>query len=245
MTDIPATDRSRGRGFTLVELLVVLALIAVLVAILLPALNAARRVAQETVCAVNVRTLAQTAVSFATDHDSRLPNMGTSDVTTFDGGEPRPYFISRTWRDHLLHNYSFDRDNLYSPTNPRWNHDSFWNYNSNTTVISYFYFGNRPGLEASAYAGISSHDPDAFSPVFPRKLTEHAYAPYLVTDMNREYHGSFTSPSDPHRWGANHLYVAGDTITISHAGARDGSVQLIDGQNVHERFNYSSVDYFW
>jgi len=50
---------ANSRGFTLVELLVVIAIIAILIAILLPVLNRVRQQAQQVKCQANLRTIGQ------------------------------------------------------------------------------------------------------------------------------------------------------------------------------------------
>ena len=60
-------------GFTLVELLVVIGIIAVLIALLLPALNGARRAANDTVCSNNLRQLSTAYMMYTTVWKGVLP----------------------------------------------------------------------------------------------------------------------------------------------------------------------------
>ncbi len=66
------------RAFTLIELMVVIAVIAVLVGLLLPALGRARGAARSVVCLARLRTLAQTGVMHAESNRGRLPRSSHS-----------------------------------------------------------------------------------------------------------------------------------------------------------------------
>ena len=64
---IPGRPYDR-RAFTLIELLIVIALIAVLIAILVPALNRARKQALQVKCAANLRAIGQGVLYYAQDN---------------------------------------------------------------------------------------------------------------------------------------------------------------------------------
>lgn len=70
--------RPAPRGFTLVELLVVIGIIALLISILLPALNKARAQANVTKCAANMRSAVQALHIYTTEFKGWLPGPHTS-----------------------------------------------------------------------------------------------------------------------------------------------------------------------
>src|SRR5690348_4417738 len=64
------------RGFSLVELLVVIGIIALLISILLPAVNAARERGNQLKCLANLHSISQAAEMHVLDHHGYLPAAG-------------------------------------------------------------------------------------------------------------------------------------------------------------------------
>lgn len=96
----------RRSGFTLVELLVVIGIIAILVGILLPALNKARRAAQETQCMSNLRQFGFGFQIYADANQGFLPEDGP------DGSNTGSQFIGRTGPNES----AYDSNGNYIPT---------------------------------------------------------------------------------------------------------------------------------
>jgi prepilin-type N-terminal cleavage/methylation domain-containing protein/prepilin-type processing-associated H-X9-DG protein len=67
------TQHRVRRGFTLVELLVVVSIVGLLVALLLPAVQAAREVARRSKCALNLKQIALATTSYADVWGGTLP----------------------------------------------------------------------------------------------------------------------------------------------------------------------------
>jgi prepilin-type N-terminal cleavage/methylation domain-containing protein/prepilin-type processing-associated H-X9-DG protein len=88
----PGRRSRRATGFTLIEVLVVVAIIALLISILLPSLKRAREQARTAVCSANLRTVGQALALYTAQSQEWMP---------WNGPDPRqeigPYRGTNTW----------------------------------------------------------------------------------------------------------------------------------------------------
>src|SRR5258708_595449 len=96
---------ARRKGFTLVELLIVIGIIALLIGILLPALNSARAQSQLIQCESNIRQIVTAEMLFAQDHRGCIPTCSDNQWTIFADTVPTSKFSYRNSTPTLGRNF--------------------------------------------------------------------------------------------------------------------------------------------
>ncbi|MEL7240381.1 MAG: prepilin-type N-terminal cleavage/methylation domain-containing protein, partial [Planctomycetota bacterium] len=110
------------RGFTLVELLVVIGIIALLISILLPTLSSARRAAKTVACASNLRQLTTSFIFYSNDNRQYLPPGSTA---TTDGGGTINGHWAPFWYDEVFRYIASEEDIGNFPFDPKDYGDAF------------------------------------------------------------------------------------------------------------------------
>jgi prepilin-type N-terminal cleavage/methylation domain-containing protein/prepilin-type processing-associated H-X9-DG protein len=117
-----ATKRPAQHGFTLIEILVVVAIIALLLAILLPSLKNAKEMSKATLCGTQMRQIFDGTLIYSQANGDRLPYFGGNWSINFDAApwwwvsqvsrsvgnnfaiykcptDPKPYQVTLAWQN--------------------------------------------------------------------------------------------------------------------------------------------------
>ncbi len=108
----PRNARGTARGFTLIEILVVVAIIALLISILLPSLKVARDAAMTVKCVAHVKQLANASNGYLNSNKNRFC-WGTVDVANRRGYPKSHYYGGATDKGDTP---GGDWDGVYGPT---------------------------------------------------------------------------------------------------------------------------------
>jgi prepilin-type N-terminal cleavage/methylation domain-containing protein len=262
MTDITSSRvDGKPRGFTLVELLVVVSIIALLVAILMPALTHARELARRGVCASNLHSVVLSANIYAqADSGGYYPPQYVDkdpDSSLFMYGSLGLYGLLPSTADSFA-DYGADgkAGGLQCP-----NYPDYREIGDHTVFIGYMYLGGpvaeEPGVTVRSARGKKVRPDDKkrgwekYKGIIDGPTNLYEKRGILVSDMVCSQSSNYGMIAHIEGGGGTYeLNLAGQPFEATLAGANqgfsDGSVEWKSGMEILEQYGYTTPDMkFW
>ena len=229
--------RLRGRGFSLLELLVVLAVTLLLTSLLLPALSQLRENAHRVICSSNLRQTGMAIVMYADDHNRSLPHSVFGEkggskqemMAAHRGGEPE------NWEGlgHLYAEYYCETPETFYCPSHRGNHP-FEKYRNHVNYGDvYFYYRRMEGDGPRIYTNYHYAGDVNWKTGKRRRLNE-GYSFVIATD------GLRTLKDLNHHPGMNVLRGDGSVIWREDSSTKRVA-KLLEGSFYTLDENYSEI----
>ena len=235
----------RSPGFTILELLVVIAVIFILAKLLFPALSRAKEVSRRAACASNLHQIVLGINVYKDDFGGAVPQTLGGAGWLWD----LPVDTTNLFEQRL----NLKRAMFYCPSNQYQNNDALWNLSPSTRVTGYYWLMERIG-GAPALTNVVNNIPHYVSG-FPDPTPSETP---LVTDATISTGSTTTSSfsnivggwSQPHR--SNHFSAAmpvyGNVVSLAQPAA-GGNVAFCDGhvewKNLSRMAVHANSPYQW
>jgi prepilin-type N-terminal cleavage/methylation domain-containing protein/prepilin-type processing-associated H-X9-DG protein len=201
-------SRCMPRGFTLLELLVAIAIIAILAALLFPVYASAREAARKATCQSNLRQVGMAFAMYVTDHDGMYPNTGEPRQAAgrYWRWPLKPYltYARREGSSGPLSSEGQDRNVLWCPS------DSAANFDHTSYAYSRCFFQTP---EQIAAIGTGAGAFAAFTNLTPPVSQSEAFVAYPAAKiLVMEWTSNHQAPRTANitEWPGAHVYLFAD-----------------------------------
>lgn len=212
----PSPNRCRGAGFTLIEMLVVIAIIVILASLMFPLVGTAMEKGRRTSCRNNVKQVGLAMMQWADDHKGWLPLK--NELPGYDGsGNLQGEYPFRNHVLKLASNGYVTVTSIWICPSDRWDGDA-----NDIPIVDpkKFDYSTYDTMGNCSYMYVSGYN-NARSPEIPTK------APVLTDESNGQENGAATPGNMP------------DITDVDNHGAKfrnvlylDGHVAAVEGQDV-------------